>query len=61
MEKKLTRLFDYQRFENNARLSKIIAATEAKYATQLSEDDLFLVNAAGETDAATDKRDKKNL
>lgn len=61
MEKKLTRLFDYQRFENNSRLSKIIAQTEAKYAKQLDEDDLFLVNAAGETDAVTDKKDNKDL
>ena len=49
MEKKLKKLFDYQRFEKNERLEKIIRETESRYAKELSDDDLSLVNAAGET------------
>ena len=48
MEQKLKALFDYQRFEKNERLEKIIAETESRYAQELSDDDLSLVNAAGE-------------
>ena len=49
MEKKLKKLFDYQRFEKNERLEKIIKETESRYAAELSDDDLSLVNAAGDT------------
>lgn len=49
MEKKLKKLFDYQRFEKNERLEKLIRETESRYAKELSDDDLSLVNAAGET------------
>ena len=49
MEKKLKKLFDYQRFEKNERLEKIIKETESRYGGELSDDDLSLVNAAGET------------
>lgn len=48
MEKKLKILFDYQRFEQNEKLEKLIHETESRYASGLSDDDLFLVNAAGE-------------
>lgn len=48
MEKELKKLFDYQRFEKNERLEKLIRETESRYATELSDDDLSLVNAAGE-------------
>ena len=48
MEKKLKKLFDYQRFEQNDKLEKLIRETESRYAKGLSDDDLFLVNAAGE-------------
>ena len=41
-------LFDYQHFENNARLAKLIGETESRYARELSDEDLSLVNAAGE-------------
>ena len=50
MEKKLKKLFDYQRFEKNGKLEKIIAETESRNARKLSDDDLSLVNAAGEID-----------
>ena len=48
MENKLKKLFDYQRFENNAKLEKLIRETETHYAAELSDVDLLLVNAAGE-------------
>ena len=48
MEKKLKKLFDYQRFEQNAKLEKLIQETESRYAKELSEEDLSLVSAAGE-------------
>lgn len=47
-EKKLKALFDYQHFENNERLEKLICETESRYAKELSDDDLSLVSAAGE-------------
>ena len=46
MEKKLKKLFDYQRFEQNAKLEKLIQETESRYAKELSEEDLSLVFAA---------------
>ena len=50
MEKKLTRLFDYQKFQGNARLAAIIGDVESRYARALSDDELELVNAAGDAD-----------
>lgn len=47
MENKLRKLFEYQCFENNSRLEKLINETESRYAAALSDDDLFMVNAAG--------------
>lgn len=47
METKLRKLFEYQRFENNSRIEKLINETESRYAAALSDDDLFMVNAAG--------------
>ena len=47
MEKKLTAMFDYQRFENNSRLAKMIAATESRYVRALDDDELTMVSAAG--------------
>lgn len=52
MEKILQTLFDYQRFEKNARLEKLIGETEERYAAALSDDELGLVNAAGEFEIA---------
>ena len=48
MEKKLKKLFDYQRFEKNERLEKIINETENQYGEELTDYDLSLVDAAGE-------------
>lgn len=48
MEKKIKKLFDYQRFEKNEKLEKLIRDTESRYAKELSDDDLSHVSAAGE-------------
>ena len=56
-QKKLTALFDYQRFELNARLQTLIADTENRCLHALSDDDLEWVSAAGEE---TDLKDKKD-
>ena len=55
MEKKLKKLFDYQRFEKNEKLEKLIRETENRYSAELSDDDLSLVNAAGEPSVPTKK------
>ena len=57
MENKLKKMFEYQRFENNPRLAKLISETESRYGTEISDDDLFMVNAAGDIDI-TDKKDE---
>ena len=59
MEKKLKLLFDFQRFEGNAKLAAVIEKAEACRAESLSDDDLEYVSAAGEIDALSDK-DEKN-
>ena len=56
MEKKLSRLFDYQRFENNARLGALIRETEERSVRALSDDELFAVNAAGSTEPDPDEK-----
>ena len=48
MEGKLRGLFEYNRFSESARLSKLIEETDSRYGTELSDSDLLLVNAAGE-------------
>ena len=48
MENKLKKLFEYQKFEKSERLAKLIAETEARQATEISDDDLEMVAAAGE-------------
>lgn len=46
MEKKLTKIFDFQRFADNKELSSMIRETEKRF-NALSEDQLFAVSAAG--------------
>lgn len=48
MEKTLYRLFDLQRFSGNDRLAEIIADTEKRYGSALSDDELERLSAAGE-------------
>lgn len=46
MEKKLTSLFDYQKFEGNEDLADMIRETESRMKA-LTDDELILVSAAG--------------
>lgn len=55
--KKLTALFDYQRFERNKRLQALIEDTENRCMNALSDDDLEWVSAAGEETELKDKKD----
>ena len=55
--KKLTALFDYQRFERNKRLQALIDDTERRCLCSLSDDDLEWVNAAGEIENKDKKHD----
>ena len=48
MSELLKKLFDYQRFEGNSDLQELIDQAESKGAVRLSDDDLELVNAAGQ-------------
>ena len=51
MEQKLKRLFDYQRFEKNPRLTEMAREAERRYdegGTELTEEDLDRVSAAGD-------------
>lgn len=48
MEKKLSRLFDYQKFADNPELRQVIDSVHARYAVrELSAEDMEIVNAAG--------------
>lgn len=47
MEKKLKRLFDYQKYADNRRLAKMIEDTETRYGEKLTDEDLEMVSAAG--------------
>lgn len=58
MEKTLARLFDFQRFSDNARLADIIADTKRRYDNSLSDDELEKVNAAGEVILPGKREDK---
>lgn len=57
MEKKLKMLFDYQRFEKNASLEALIREAQTDYARELSDEELFMVAAAGEITEKTDPKD----
>lgn len=48
METKLHQLFDYQRFQNNARLAEIISDVENRYNCALEDNALELISAAGD-------------
>lgn len=52
MKNTLANLFDFQKFAQNSRLSELISQTEAKYSIkELSDDELELINAAGDINA----------
>lgn len=57
MERKLSKLFDYQKFEGNASLQSVIDSVHRRYAIkELDDDDLFYVAAAGVPDQRLKKR-----
>ena len=61
MEGKLSRLFDYQKFEPNSKLDKLIKDVESRYSLDdmmLSDDDLGMINAAGTPDVQRIREDK---
>lgn len=41
-------IFDYQRFADNARLRRLINDTESRYNSELSDDSLAQISAAGD-------------
>ena len=62
MEKKLSRLFDYQKYEPNDKLASIIKDVESRYSDDiqvLSDDELGMLNAAGVVDAFAKRSETK--
>ena len=59
-EKRLSALFDYQLFENEPSLRKLIDEVENEYGAEISEDDLSLVSAAGETESSEKRKAKRD-
>lgn len=47
-EQALFQLFEYQRFEDDPLLRSVIDGVESAYGTELSDDELTMVSAAGE-------------
>ena len=63
MERKLRALFDFQKYEQNADLQKVIDRVHARYNTKaqlLDDDDVEFVNAAGVQDPGMKKNLLKN-
>ena len=60
MEKKLRALFDFQRFECNAKLAAMIDRAESCCAEALSDDDLEYVCAAGEIDVPDEDENNRH-
>ena len=56
MIQKIKYTLDYQKFSPNSRLSKMIEDVERRY-TELSDEDLFFVSAAGESYRMDDEND----
>ncbi len=54
-EQKIKKLFDFQKFEQNRKLSKIIEEAESD-GVMLSDEDLSFVNAAGEQPTSSEKQ-----
>ena len=59
-EKTLSALFDYQLFENEPSLRKLIDEVENEYGAEISEDDLSLVSATGETESSEKRKGKRD-
>lgn len=56
MINKMKYTMDYQKFSPNCRLSKMIDSVQQRY-TELSDEDLLFVSAAGESYRMDDKND----
>ena len=56
MINRMKNIFDYQRFSPNSRLSEMIDTVEQRY-TELQDEDLFFVAAAGESYRMDDEND----
>ncbi len=59
MDKDLEKLFDFQRFAENKRLSAMLAQAEESLTRTLSDEELELVNAAGDPAAEAAKQKLK--
>ncbi len=61
MEKKLTTLFDYQKFEGNSDLRAVIDSVHSRYAVrELSLDEMEWVSAAGLVTKTRTKEDQQD-
>ena len=63
MERKLKALFDFQKYEENADLQKVIDRVHARYnsrAQLLDDDDVEFVNAAGVQDTGMKEKSLLN-
>ena len=57
MEKKLSLLFDYQKFEQNPELQKVIDSVHARFSKRmLSDDEADMVFAAGQSEIASQRK-----
>jgi hypothetical protein len=59
MINRIKNTLDYQKFSPNSRLSKMIEDVERRY-TELSDEDLFFVSAAGEPYRMDEENDKSD-
>ena len=57
MSEMLLSLFDYQRFEGDPLLKSLIDKVEGEYGSEIPDDDIFRVSAAGE-EKPNEKRKK---
>lgn len=60
MENILKKIFDYQKFENNENLDRIIKDSKNSHSVKLSDDTLYLLNAAGDILENNSLRKKNN-
>lgn len=61
MERKIKRIFDFQRFSANKKLEELISQTQNRYAA-ISEENLGFINAAGAPESINVKgSDKENV
>lgn len=58
MENRLKSLFEFQKFENNSRLAKLVRDTELRYGAELTDDELSMVSAAGDVSFLMNSSDK---